>query len=197
MERRRRASLALALNLAALLLAACALSTSYWCAGSRKVLKPFCTGPPPLTHRHTHCIRYNSSSANDSRQVQYVWETGEDKFVLRKFHSGIWLSCEQNMDLSGKRTCLVLVPHPNTYLFTFPLLLDYFICVLSYRAVFVYVIMLSAFLVCSLLYTFFCLFNCLFASIYLFIKACFTSNTINHIAIYHIAKTSTTRKKGY
>ncbi|KAF4085256.1 hypothetical protein AMELA_G00115350 [Ameiurus melas] len=114
MERRRRGSLALALNLAALLLAACALSTSYWCAGSRKVLKPFCTGPLPLTHKHTHCIRYNGSSANDSRQVQYVWETGEDKFVLRKFHSGVWLSCEQNIDLSGENCrSFINIPPPH------------------------------------------------------------------------------------
>lgn len=111
MDRRRRASLALALNLAALLLAACALSTSYWCAGSRKVLKPFCTGPMHPTQRHTHCIRYNNSNANDSRQVQYVWETGEDKFVLRKFHSGVWLSCEQNIDLSGRKSFFLFLPH--------------------------------------------------------------------------------------
>ncbi|KAF7705060.1 germ cell-specific gene 1-like protein [Silurus meridionalis] len=121
MERRRRASFALALNLAALLLAACALGTSHWCAGSRKVLKPFCTGPPPkpppkppLAHRDTHCIRYNGSNANHSRQVQYIWETGEDKFVLRKFHSGIWLSCEQNIDLSGENCrSFINIPPPN------------------------------------------------------------------------------------
>uniref|UniRef100_A0A8C2G0X8 Germ cell-specific gene 1-like protein n=1 Tax=Cyprinus carpio TaxID=7962 RepID=A0A8C2G0X8_CYPCA len=99
MDRRRRASLALTLNLLALILAISALTTSYWCEGDRKVVKPFCTGP--VTVKQTHCIRYNSSNMNDSRLVQYIWETGEDKFVLRKFHTGIWFSCEQNVDLVG------------------------------------------------------------------------------------------------
>ncbi|XP_051959299.1 germ cell-specific gene 1-like protein isoform X2 [Xyrauchen texanus] len=99
MDRRRRASLALTLNFIALILAISALTTSYWCEGNRKVVKPFCTGP--VTGKQTHCIRYNSSNVNDSRLVQYIWETGEDKFVLRKFHTGIWFSCEENVDLVG------------------------------------------------------------------------------------------------
>uniref|UniRef100_A0A8C2Q216 Gsg1-like 2b n=1 Tax=Cyprinus carpio TaxID=7962 RepID=A0A8C2Q216_CYPCA len=101
MDRRRRASLALTLNFLALILAISALTTSYWCEGNRKVVKPFCTGP--VTVKQTHCIRYNSSNINDSRLVQYIWETGEDKFVLRKFHTGIWFSCEQNVDLVGEK----------------------------------------------------------------------------------------------
>ncbi|KAF4106941.1 hypothetical protein G5714_012931 [Onychostoma macrolepis] len=101
MDRRRRASLALTLNFFALILAISALTTSYWCEGNRKVVKPFCTGP--VTVKQTHCIRYNSSNINDSRLVQYIWETGEDKFVLRKFHTGIWFSCEQNVDLVGEK----------------------------------------------------------------------------------------------
>ncbi|XP_039509580.1 germ cell-specific gene 1-like protein [Pimephales promelas] len=101
MDRRRRGSLALTLNFLALMLAICALTTSYWCEGTRKVVKPLCTGP--VTGKHTHCIRHNSSNLTDSRRVQYIWETGEDKFVLRKFHTGIWFSCEQNVDLVGER----------------------------------------------------------------------------------------------
>ncbi|XP_073684921.1 germ cell-specific gene 1-like protein [Garra rufa] len=101
MDRRRRASLALTLNFLALILAISALTTSYWCEGNRKVVKPFCTGPVAV--KQTHCIRYNSSNINDSRLVQYIWETGEDKFVLRKFHTGIWFSCEQNVDLVGEK----------------------------------------------------------------------------------------------
>lgn len=26
--------------------------------------------------------------------VHYIWETGEDKYMLRYFHTGFWLSCE-------------------------------------------------------------------------------------------------------
>ncbi|KPP61991.1 germ cell-specific protein 1-like [Scleropages formosus] len=96
-HRRRRATLALTLNLLALLFAVSALTTSYWCEGTRKVVKPFCTGP--VTLKQSFCIRYNSSNLNDSRLVQYIWETGEDKFLMRKFHTGIWFSCEQNVNM--------------------------------------------------------------------------------------------------
>lgn len=99
-DRRRRASLALTLNFLALFLAVSALTTSYWCEGTRKVVKPFCTGP--VTTRQSFCIRFNSSNINDTRLVQYIWETGEDKYVMRKFHTGIWFSCEQNINMTGK-----------------------------------------------------------------------------------------------
>ncbi|XP_061666841.1 germ cell-specific gene 1-like protein isoform X2 [Syngnathoides biaculeatus] len=98
-DRRRRASLALTLNFVALFLAVSALGTSHWCAGTRKVVKPFCTGP--VTTKQSFCIRFNSSNLNDTRLVQYIWETGEDKYVMRKFHTGIWFSCEQNINMTG------------------------------------------------------------------------------------------------
>ncbi|XP_048870383.1 germ cell-specific gene 1-like protein isoform X2 [Brienomyrus brachyistius] len=98
-DRRRRASLALTLNFLALLFAVSALTTSYWCEGTRKVVKPFCKGPVAL--KQSFCIRFNSSNLNDSRLVQYIWETGEDKFLMRKFHTGIWFSCEQNVNMIG------------------------------------------------------------------------------------------------
>ncbi|XP_035257370.1 germ cell-specific gene 1-like protein isoform X2 [Anguilla anguilla] len=109
-DRRRRASLALTLNFIALLFAVSALTTSYWCEGTRKVVKPFCTGP--ITLKQPFCIRYNSSNLNDSRLVQYIWETGEDKFLIRKFHTGIWYSCEQNVNMIGEhcRSFLNIAP---------------------------------------------------------------------------------------
>ncbi|XP_061563829.1 germ cell-specific gene 1-like protein isoform X2 [Cololabis saira] len=100
-DRRRRAWLALTLNLVALFLAVSALTTSYWCEGLRKVVKPFCSGP--VTTRQSFCIMFNSSNINDSRLVQYIWETGEDKYVMRKFHTGIWFSCEQNINMTGEK----------------------------------------------------------------------------------------------
>lgn len=100
-DRRRRASLALTLNFLALFLAVSALTTSYWCEGTRKVVKPFCTGPVTAT-RQSFCIRFNSSNLNDTRLVQYIWESGEDKYVMRKFHTGIWFSCEQNINMTGE-----------------------------------------------------------------------------------------------
>ncbi|KAJ7987894.1 hypothetical protein DPEC_G00331320 [Dallia pectoralis] len=99
-DRRRRVSLALTLNFLALILAVSALTTSYWCEGTRKVAKPYCTGP--VTTRQSFCIRFNSSNINDSRLVQYIWETGEDKYLMRKFHTGIWFSCEDNVNMTGE-----------------------------------------------------------------------------------------------
>lgn len=36
--------------------------------------------------------------------VHYIWETGEDKFAFRYFHTGFWESCEKHSD--GKRHAL-------------------------------------------------------------------------------------------
>ncbi|XP_061079290.1 germ cell-specific gene 1-like protein [Conger conger] len=99
MARQKRAYLAITLNMVALTFAVSAVSTSYWCEGTRKVVKPFCAGP--VTVKQTYCIRFNSSNLNDSRLVQYIWETGEDKFIMRKFHTGIWVSCEQSFNMIG------------------------------------------------------------------------------------------------
>uniref|UniRef100_A0A672HVL3 Gsg1-like 2a n=1 Tax=Salarias fasciatus TaxID=181472 RepID=A0A672HVL3_SALFA len=76
LEHGRRASLALGLNLLAFAFALSAVTTSYWCEGT--------------------------SNINDSRLVQYIFETGEEKFLLRKFHTGIFFSCEQAADMNGK-----------------------------------------------------------------------------------------------
>lgn len=101
LERGWRASLALTLNFVAFAFALSAVTTSYWCEGTRKVAKPFCTGPP-MKVKQWFCIRFNSSNINDSRLVQYIFETGEEKFLLRKFHTGIFFSCEQAADMNGK-----------------------------------------------------------------------------------------------
>lgn len=105
LERGWRAALALTLNFVALAFAVSAVSTSYWCEGTRKVAKPFCTGPP-VQVKQSFCIRFNSSNVNDSRLVQYIFETGEEKFLLRKFHTGIFFSCEQAADMNGKSAVL-------------------------------------------------------------------------------------------
>lgn len=33
--------------------------------------------------------------------VHYIWETGEDKFAFRYFHTGFWESCEKHNDGEG------------------------------------------------------------------------------------------------
>lgn len=101
LERGRRASLAITFNFVALTFAVSAVTTSYWCEGTRKVAKPFCTGPPAKA-KQWFCIRFNSTNMNDSRQVQYIFETGEEKFLLKKFHAGIFFTCEQASDMTGR-----------------------------------------------------------------------------------------------
>ena len=35
--------------------------------------------------------------------VHYIWETGEDKFAFRYFHTGFWESCEKHSDGENKK----------------------------------------------------------------------------------------------
>ncbi|OCT63121.1 hypothetical protein XELAEV_18044218mg [Xenopus laevis] len=99
MDRRRRATVALTLNFLSLLFSITAFSSSYWCEGIRKVPKPFCTGKDG--EKPGFCIRFNNSDSNASNVVQYTWETGDDKFIERHFHAGIWYSCEENISGDG------------------------------------------------------------------------------------------------
>ncbi|XP_040186819.1 germ cell-specific gene 1-like protein 2 [Rana temporaria] len=110
MDRRRRATLALTLNFLSLLFSITAFSSSYWCEGIRKVPKPFCQGSS--REKQTFCIRFNNSDTNGSNVVQYTWETGDDKFIERHFHAGIWYSCEENISGDGEncRSFITLTP---------------------------------------------------------------------------------------
>lgn len=113
-----RATLAFTLNCLAFTLAVSAVTTSYWCSGTRKIVKPLCTGPEKV--KQNYCIHFNSSDANNTHLVQYIYETGEEKFILKKFHTGIWFTCEQAVDLLGKyeilgqSSCTVLVGVEST-----------------------------------------------------------------------------------
>lgn len=109
-DRRQRASAALSLGFISLIFSITAFSSSYWCEGTQKVAKPFCS----KLAGGTHCIQINSPGGNDSSVVQYIWETGDDKFVDRKFHAGIWHSCEEMISEngecpSGKQVSLILI----------------------------------------------------------------------------------------
>lgn len=80
-----------------------AVSSSYWCEGARKVTKPLC-----LDQLHgMNCIHFrqaNSSygSKDESQVVQYIWEIGDDKFIQRRLHVGLWESCEENLNSTGE-----------------------------------------------------------------------------------------------
>ncbi|KFR11058.1 Germ cell-specific 1, partial [Opisthocomus hoazin] len=94
-----RAFLAVILNLLALSLSTTALLSSYWCTGTQKVPKPLCG-----KSKATKCIGVpmppDAGASNVSSQdvVHYSWETGDDRFAFRYFHTGMWLSCEESME---------------------------------------------------------------------------------------------------
>uniref|UniRef100_A0A8C5VYD1 GSG1 like 2 n=1 Tax=Microcebus murinus TaxID=30608 RepID=A0A8C5VYD1_MICMU len=83
----------------ALAFALTALGSSHWCEGTRRVVKPLCRNRPG----ELHCIHFaggrgGSRRDNKSQEVQYMWETGEDKFAQRRFHVGLWQSCEESFN---------------------------------------------------------------------------------------------------
>ncbi|KFU84549.1 Germ cell-specific 1, partial [Chaetura pelagica] len=94
-----RAFLAVTLNLLALSLSTTALLGSYWCTGTQKVPKPLCG-----KSKTTKCINVpmpsDEGASNVSYQdvVHYSWETGDDRFAFRYFHTGMWLSCEESLE---------------------------------------------------------------------------------------------------
>lgn len=80
-----------------------AVGSSHWCEGTRRVAKPLCQDHPG----ELHClllIRSSSSGKRDngSQAVQYIWETGDDKFIQRRFHVGLWQSCEESLSSTGE-----------------------------------------------------------------------------------------------
>ncbi|XP_069024860.1 germ cell-specific gene 1-like protein [Embiotoca jacksoni] len=124
MSRRNRSLLSLSLTSLALTLSVSAFCTSYWCEGTHKVVKPLCLSPvkmkncgqnnsqPYTTEAPSPDPRNPSPNVTLSplqkeelariqrkqlaNAVHYLWETGEDKYMLRYFHTGFWLSCEKH-----------------------------------------------------------------------------------------------------
>ncbi|XP_053706707.1 germ cell-specific gene 1-like protein [Synchiropus splendidus] len=95
--RKCRALLSVSLNFVALLCATTAFFTTYWCAGTQRVPKPTCS----KLRRH-NCIDYGVNET-DQNKVHYSWETGDDRFLFRRFHTGIWYSCEENIHGPGEK----------------------------------------------------------------------------------------------
>ncbi|XP_059809802.1 germ cell-specific gene 1-like protein isoform X1 [Hypanus sabinus] len=94
-----RDTLSLLLNFVAVSLSATALITTYWCVGTQKVPKPTCTPA-----RTTDCTLSPSADTNSSfGDSEYSWETGDDRFTFRAFHTGIWTSCQENITGTGEQ----------------------------------------------------------------------------------------------
>uniref|UniRef100_A0A803VDL7 Germ cell associated 1 n=1 Tax=Ficedula albicollis TaxID=59894 RepID=A0A803VDL7_FICAL len=95
----RRTLLAVVLNLLALTLSTTALLGSYWCTGTQKVPKPLCGKT-----KASQCIGVpippdgDASNFSSDDSVHYSWETGDDRFAFRYFHTGMWLSCEESLE---------------------------------------------------------------------------------------------------
>ncbi|XP_045398810.1 germ cell-specific gene 1-like protein [Lemur catta] len=118
-SRRGRALLAVALNLLALLFATTAFLTTYWCQGTQRVPKPGCgqggrancpnsganatangTAAPAVPAAAAAAAAGNGPPGG----ALYSWETGDDRFLFRNFHTGIWYSCEEELGGLGE-TC--------------------------------------------------------------------------------------------
>ncbi|KAF7666821.1 hypothetical protein LDENG_00089360 [Lucifuga dentata] len=134
MSRQSRSLLSLTLMSLALALSILALSTSYWCEGTHKVVKPLCLSPVKMKNcGQNNSEPYTTESPTQSplnltlsparqeelakirqRQqanaVHYIWETGEDKYAFRYFHTGFWGSCEKINDGEKCRSFVDLTP---------------------------------------------------------------------------------------
>ncbi|XP_037129261.1 germ cell-specific gene 1-like protein [Syngnathus acus] len=134
MSRRSRSLLSLTLTSLALALSILALCTSYWCEGTHKVVKPLCLSPvkmkncgqnnsEPYTTESPTQNPFNRTLSPARREelakirqrqlanaVHYIWETGEDKFAFRYFHTGFWESCEKHSDGEKCRSFIELTP---------------------------------------------------------------------------------------
>ncbi|MBN3303895.1 germ cell-specific gene 1-like protein [Amia ocellicauda] len=95
--RKCRALLSVGLNLVALFFSTTAFITTYWCEGTQRVPKPNCS-----KERLHNCINYGVNETDQSK-VHYSWETGDDRFLFRHFHTGIWYSCEENINGGGEK----------------------------------------------------------------------------------------------
>uniref|UniRef100_A0A8C7CCY8 Germ cell-specific gene 1-like protein n=1 Tax=Oncorhynchus kisutch TaxID=8019 RepID=A0A8C7CCY8_ONCKI len=95
--RKCRALLSVSMNLLALFFSITAFITTYWCVGTQRVPKPKCT--KLRTH---NCIDYGVNET-DPKVVVYSWETGDDRFLFRQFHTGIWFSCAENIHDEGEK----------------------------------------------------------------------------------------------
>lgn len=81
-----------------------AMGSSHWCEGIRRTTKPLCQD----LLEGVNCIHFSQASSGTGRRhgasqaVQYIWETGDDKFLQLRFHAGLWQSCEESLNSTGE-----------------------------------------------------------------------------------------------
>ncbi|XP_054438797.1 germ cell-specific gene 1-like protein [Pteronotus mesoamericanus] len=110
-SRRGRALMAVALNLLALLFATTAFLTTHWCQGTQRVPKPGCgqggraNCPNSGANATANSTAAPAAAAGNGPPggALYSWETGDDRFLFRNFHTGIWYSCEEELGGLGEK----------------------------------------------------------------------------------------------
>ncbi|MEQ2165509.1 hypothetical protein GOODEAATRI_017566 [Goodea atripinnis] len=90
LKRVRSPSLSFFQTVVSLLLSTVALTSSFWCTGKQKMPKPLCTAT-----KLTRCIPVPGVS--NTSNIQFFWETGDDRFVFPTFHTGLFIICEENI----------------------------------------------------------------------------------------------------
>ncbi|CAL8273993.1 unnamed protein product [Lota lota] len=86
----RSPRLSFAQTVFSLALGGAALTSSYWCVGVQKVPKPLCS-----LSRQRRCVPVpGMANASD---LQFSWDTGDDRFVFPAFHVGIFYCCQENI----------------------------------------------------------------------------------------------------
>ncbi|OCT72970.1 germ cell-specific gene 1-like protein isoform X1 [Xenopus laevis] len=118
LSRRNRSLLSVLLNLLALSFSVAAFFTSYWCEGTHKVAKPPCLSA--VKSKNCQVLSMNSSSTStdttdtngtlNENVVHYNWETGDDKYAFKYFHTGFWFSCEKHQGEEACRSFIELSP---------------------------------------------------------------------------------------
>ncbi|XP_061568034.1 germ cell-specific gene 1-like protein [Cololabis saira] len=91
LQRMRSPSLSFFETLVSLVLNTVALTSSFWCMGTRKVPKPLCSAT-----KSSNCIPVPGTS-NSSNDGQFYWETGDDRFIFPTFHTGLFFICEEDI----------------------------------------------------------------------------------------------------
>ncbi|CAB1432118.1 unnamed protein product [Pleuronectes platessa] len=104
LQQMRSPRLSFVQTLVSLFLGGTALMSSYWCEGKQKVPKPLCTAT-----KHTSCIPVPGVSNSN---IQFSWETGDDRFVFPTFHTGLFVTCEEN--IYADSWDLLLISHQVT-----------------------------------------------------------------------------------
>ncbi|XP_064204116.1 germ cell-specific gene 1-like protein isoform X2 [Anguilla rostrata] len=93
----------------------CGSGSSQSSAGPTPPSKKESSSPSPAVSNRTVSQKKREELARirqrqQANAVHYIWETGEDKYMLRYFHTGFWQSCEKHNDGEKCRSFIELTP---------------------------------------------------------------------------------------